>query len=228
MDEREVIKTPKPTAFNEPAELKRRKEFSNREVGITHPDKKGFIRISDGGEIEIFAAPGVGLVINPNTRSISLFADSIKFFCKEDDGLRWNEKSFNPAADVYNEPALVKTGDFSNNPAYYRSSYYVDNLSLFDENQAQTAITIMGEYGLGLNTGRSQPPVFDPNGLTFEQFRLAQSYSRNHSETEVQSLIDFMKSGYPFEEAVEKVENEEPAAEQDKQLDYINNDLDKK
>jgi hypothetical protein len=33
--------------FNETAEIKRRKEFSHREVGLTHPDNKAFIRITD-------------------------------------------------------------------------------------------------------------------------------------------------------------------------------------
>ena len=34
------------TDFNEIHELKKRKEFSDREVGLSHPDHKSFIRIN--------------------------------------------------------------------------------------------------------------------------------------------------------------------------------------
>lgn len=199
----------KTNVFNEGAELKRRKQFSHREVGITHPDNKGFMRISDSGEIEIFAAPGVGLVINPNTRSISIFADSIKFFCREDDGLRWNEKSFNPAADVYNEPALLKTNEFLNNPAYYRSSYYLNNLQQFDQSDEQNPITIIGKYGLGLNQENQEPLRPNPSGLTFEQKNLVDSYALSHTEEEVNLLIEYLSSGYSFTDAVEKIKDQD-------------------
>lgn len=203
-NEEESIKS---KVFNEGIELKKRKEFSNREVGITHPDHKGFIRIADSGEIEIFAAPGVGLILNPNTRSVAIVADSIKFFCREDDGLRWNDKSFNPAADVYNEPALLKTNEFLNNPAYYRSNYYLNNLQQFTQNQEQAPITIMGEYGLGLNLDVSAPLTPDPNNLTLEQKNLIDSYAKTHTEQEVSDLIALISNGYSFNNAVEKVAN---------------------
>lgn len=199
----------KSNVFNEGAELKRRKEFSNREVGITHPDHKGFIRITDSGEIEIFAAPGVGLILNPNTRSVAIIADSIKFFCRDDDGLRWNDKSFNPASDVYNEPALLKTNDFLNNPAYYRSGYYLNNLQQFVQNQEQSPITIMGEYGLGLNLGNQNPLISDPSKLTLEQKTLIDTYAKTHSESEVELLVDFISNGYTFQDAADKVSNSE-------------------
>jgi hypothetical protein len=214
--------------FNETAELKRRKEFSHREVGLTHPDNKAFIRITDMGEIEIFGAPGVGLVINPNTRSISIFADSIKMYCKDDDGLRWNEKSFNPAADVYNEPALLKTGDFLNNPAYYRTGHFLNNLQNYEEEQVVTPITIIGNYGLGLGNDQGSELATDPNGVTFEEASLIEAYSKTHTESEVQKLHDFIKMGYSYQDAVTKVETSdfnEPSNMED--FPWINNDLDK-
>ena len=66
-------------SFNEITELKKRKEFSTREVGINHPDNKAFIRINDSGEIEIFAAPGIGIVISPSTRAISFLLTVLYF-----------------------------------------------------------------------------------------------------------------------------------------------------
>jgi hypothetical protein len=214
--------------FNETAEIKRRKEFSHREVGLTHPDNKAFIRITDMGEIEIFGAPGVGLVINPNTRSISIFADSIKMYCKDDDGLRWNEKSFNPAADVYNEPALLKTGDFLNNPAYYRTGQFLNNLESYEQEEVVTPITIIGKYGLGLNNEQGSEVVEDPNGFTFEQVSLIEAYSKTHTESEVAKLQQFIKMGYSYQDAVSKVETSDFNEPSDMEnFPWLDNDLDK-
>lgn len=218
----------KSNVFDESFELKRRKEFSNREVGITHPDNKGFIRIADSGEIEIFAAPGIGLILNPNTRSVSIIADSIKFFCRDDDGLRWNGKSFNPASDVYNEPALLKTNDFSNNPAYYKSNHFLNNLEQFTQTQEQSAITIMGEYGLGLSLKNDSLNTSDSNGLTLEQKNLINAYAKTHSDSEVVSLVDLMLNGYSFEQALDKIENNDlNNPDSLNNFPWIKNDLDK-
>jgi hypothetical protein len=218
----------KTSVFNDGAEFKRRKEFSHREVGITHPDNKGFFRISDSGEIEIFAAPGVGLIINPNTRSVSIYADSIKFFCREDDGLRWNDKSFNPASDVYNEPALIKTNEFLNNPAYYRSSYYLNNLLQFTQNQEQNPITIMGKYGLGLGVENQDSLQPDPRGLTFEQKNLIDSYSKTHTEDQVILLTEYLMANYSFDEAVKKIDDQDyMKAENTQNFPWMKDNLDK-
>ena len=56
-------------------EMDIRKTFSQREVGFNHPDNSSFIRLTDAGDIEIFATPGVGIVINGTTKTISFFAD---------------------------------------------------------------------------------------------------------------------------------------------------------
>ena len=78
-------------------ELTKRKQFSEREVGFNHPDNESFLRLNDHGDIEIFAAPGVGIVISGKSKSISFFGDSIRMYCKED-GLRWNSYNFNYSA----------------------------------------------------------------------------------------------------------------------------------
>ena len=65
------------------SEINKRKTFSQREVGLNHPDNPGFIRLTDSGDIEIFAAPGVGLVINGTTKTVSIFAENIINLCKK-------------------------------------------------------------------------------------------------------------------------------------------------
>jgi hypothetical protein len=193
--------------FDESYEIKRRKEFSNREVGLTHPDNSSFLRIADGGAIEIFACPGVGIVINPGTRSISFFADTVKFYCKDDDGLRWNSMSFNPASDMYNEPALIKTNGFANNPAYHNAVRYLNNLEDLEQSGADIPVTIGGEYGFA----PAVQPVEEPSDRSGENFfspevqLLIDGFASTNSDTKVQKLIGFIQSGYSFSQSLEKV-----------------------
>jgi hypothetical protein len=215
-------------SFSEITELKKRKEFSTREVGINHPDNKGFIRISDSGEIEIFAAPGIGIVISPSTRAISFFADSIKFYTKEDDGLRWNNSSFNPASDVYNEPSLIKTSDFHKNPAFYKIGYYLNNLDQLDEIESVSPITIGGDYGLGLIPGQEGDfitPAVEPQ-LSESDQSLLENYMKTHSDTEIRMLKYLLINGYSFSEASKKVENNDyQVGNNMEDFPWIENDL---
>jgi len=197
--------------FDEAYEINRRKKFSNREVGLNHPDNSSFIRVADSGEIEIFACPGVGIVINPNTRSVSIFADSIKMYSREDDGLRWNSMSFNPAADMYNEPALIKTGQFANNPAYYNTVRYLNDLEDLKDPQLNIPVTIEGRYGLGApqdkidqSIGESGDKIIPGNVQT-----LIDSFAKTNADSDVQKLITLIKSGYSFSQAVDKVKNKD-------------------
>jgi len=213
--------------FNESLEIKRRTEFSHREVGLTHPDNNAFIRIADGGSIEIFAAPGIGIIINPNTRSISFHADSIKIFSKEDDGLRWNDKSFNPASDVYNEPSLIKTGDFLNNPAYHRVNYYLNNIQEFEQSKQDNPVTISGKYALG-SQSNEQATSGSTSGFTSEQIALIDSYAKDHTEEEVSVLKRMMHSGYSYQESLNKInEKDFNMADNSKNFPWIKSDLDK-
>lgn len=213
--------------FDEVYEVKKRKEFSTREVGLTHPDNSGFFRIADSGEIEIFAAPGIGLVINPATRSISLFADSIKFFCRDDDGLRWNSMSFNPAADVYNEPALIKTNEFLNNPAYYRTNHYLNNLDNLDDSESADPITIIGNYGLRGDTGPRIPEESEPSKITFEEEKLIQEFSKTHTEQETIRLRGLLEAGYTYSESIQKLKDlNNVDSENMENFPWIENDID--
>jgi len=139
-------------------ELSRRKNFSQREVGLTHPDNPSFVRLTDSGDIEIFSAPGVGIVINGSTKTISLFADNIKFYTKED-GLKWNSMEFNHSATLFSEPALVSANDKSYNPAFLNMDYYIKNLDLIDKEDSQQAVTINGTYAYRETTDTDVVPV---------------------------------------------------------------------
>jgi len=217
----------KENKLDEVLEFKKRKEFSTREVGVTHPDNNAFMRVTDSGEIELFAAPGVGIVINPSTRSVSIFADSIKFFSKEDDGLRWNGMSFNPSADVYNEPAFVKTSDFSNNPAYFRSNYYLNNLDQLDQLDSVNPVTIIGDYGLDRNAipGTYEPEVV--SSISSEQESLLREYAKTNPDYNVSKIRELLELGYSFSEALKKVEeNSLNDSENLENFPWIRNDLD--
>lgn len=197
--------------FDEAYEINRRKKFSNREVGLNHPDNSSFVRVADSGEIEIFGCPGVGIVINPNTRSVSIFADSIKFYSREDDGLRWNSMSFNPASDMYNEPALVKTGQFANNPAYYNTIRYLTDLENLEDSQPNIPVTIEGRYGLGASQDAVQNSIGQPGDKVISENvqKLIDSFAKTNSDRDVEKLISYLKSGYSFSQAVDKINNKD-------------------
>ena len=94
--------------FKRPVNIEEiRNSFSRTEVGLTHPHSPSFIKLNDNGCIEIFAKEGLGIVIDPGTNSINFFADHVKFFTKDLDGMRWNKLSFNHKATRYTEPVFV-------------------------------------------------------------------------------------------------------------------------
>lgn len=188
------------------SEIRKRKEFSEREVGLTHPDLSSFIRLNDEGDIEIFAAPGIGIIISARAKSISFFADYVKIFSKED-GLRWNSYNFNYSASSYVEPTLVKI-----NPKFIHSSqngvsHYLNGINKIEEEQKQTPITILGEYGFSSPPEevplQNNLPEYDTSGLTEDQIRLLQIYSSEYSNDHIKNIVKLIKEGMTFEQAHE-------------------------
>jgi hypothetical protein len=185
------------------AEIRKRKEFSEREVGLTHPDLSSFIRLNDRGDIEIFAAPGIGIVISAKSKSISLFGDSVRFFTKED-GLRWNSYNFNYCASSYIEPTLVKINHKNIHSATNGIAYYLNGIEEYADQETQTPITIIGEFGFASKQEQVQQTYeseYDLTGLTDEQIGLLEIYQTDHSKEHILLMVELMKSGNSFEEA---------------------------
>lgn len=188
------------------SELKRRKEFSDREVGVTHPDLNSFIRLNDQGDIEIFAAPGVGIVISTRSKSISLFGDSIRFYTK-DDGLRWNSYNFNYAASSYVEPTLVKINYKQIHSAQNGIYHYLDGISSLEQEESQKPITIEGKYGFSGTQQISEQRLsdnLDLSSLLPDQAALVEAYLSSYSTLQVLNIIKFMNEGLSFDQAVER------------------------
>ena len=82
-------------------------KFSMTEVGITHQFTDAYVRLTDDGDVEIVAAPGLAIVLHPQNRSITFVADRVKFMTKDENGMLWNDKSFNPQATKFTEPAFL-------------------------------------------------------------------------------------------------------------------------
>lgn len=80
--------------------------YGANEVGTTHPDFPSNITLNDGGDIDITAKPGVGLVLSRSSRSVVVTARKVRFITKKD-SLFWNNKRFNEAAVQYSQPTLV-------------------------------------------------------------------------------------------------------------------------
>ena len=185
-------------------EVKKRKEFSDREVGLTHPDMSSFIRLNDEGDIEIFAAPGVGIIISARAKSISFFADTVKMFTKED-GLRWNSFNFNYSASTYIEPTLVKINKKLIHSSQNGVTHYLQSIIENEQEQSQIPITITGDYGF--SSENEETPAqqlttqYSTDGLTEEQIKLIDIYRTDYSLEHISRVVNLIKDGLSFEEA---------------------------
>lgn len=189
-------------------ELKRRNEFSRREVGLNHPDNNSFLRLTDDGDIEIFAAPGVGIVISATSKSISLFANKIRFFCSEE-GLRWNNFNFNYSAADYSQPTLIKIDSKSIHTAQNDALHYLSKLKDLEQSEEQKAVTIRGDYGFA-----QKEPISDQNynslisldGLNEQEIMLVQNILPEHSKEYIEYLVELIKNGASFPQAKAKAD----------------------
>lgn len=186
--------------------LKTRRQFSDREVGVTHPDLNSFMRFNDQGDIEVFASPGVGIVISAKSKSISFFADSIRFFTKED-GLRWNNYNFNYSASEYSEPTLLKVSPKNIHSAQNGISYYLDRIKDFEDEEIQKTVTIDGEYGFS-ETQETIKQVYqsdlDLSDLTLEQAGLVEAYMSVYSMDIINLIIKYIRENLTFDQALER------------------------
>jgi hypothetical protein len=89
-------------------------KFELKDVGITHPDNDAFIKIDEGGRIYIMSQPNLGIVIDPSRQSVAFVGDRIKMITKDDEGLKWNNLSFNPQAFNFAEPTFLYSKDTTN------------------------------------------------------------------------------------------------------------------
>lgn len=184
-------------------ELKSRKEFSDREVGLTHPDISSFLRLNDNGDIEIFAAPGVGMIISSSSRSISFFGNFVKFFTK-DDGLRWNTYKFNISSYDYSQPTLVKINRKEMNSAQEGVYHYLNLVDKLDQEENNNPVTITGNYTLGeVNQIEYQELQSDEDysDLSYEDVALLEVYATDYSRDHLDLIVKFIREGLNFSQA---------------------------
>lgn len=191
------------TSFPVNVELKRRKQFSEREVGLTHPDLNSFIRLNDQGDIEIFAAPGIGLVISGRSKSVSIFGDSIRLMCKED-GLRWNKYNFNYASSAFMEPTLVEISYKEIHSAQNGASYYLDTLKIMEKEEKDKPVTIMAENQYSTDKGIPQQEMIsedDISDISYENRGMLEAYSSSFSREHIQLIVKYLRTGLSFDES---------------------------
>lgn len=194
--------------FNDAEELSRRNTFSRREVGLTHPDTSAFVRLNDRGEVEIFAGEELGIIISPQSRSISIFADVVKIVTKEDYGLRWNNMSFNYASDIYNEPSLVKTSEKEYNSGYLYADHYLDAAVDYEDIENINNIsTITGDFGFSqqnFNKREESSIVSGSLKISESDTELLKEYALTNTNDKVEYMIKLLESGFNFTQAREK------------------------
>lgn len=105
--------------------IQRQSKFSDREVGLNHPDVPAFFKITDNGDIHIMVNQATGIIISAATSSITLVANVVKLLTNEDEGFKWNQKAFNPHATTYNQPALVPLKKFVGSGIYDNVADYL-------------------------------------------------------------------------------------------------------
>jgi hypothetical protein len=201
--------------FNEAHELEKRSTFSRREVGLTHPDNSAFVRLNDRGEVEIFAGEELGIVISPQSGSISIFADVVKIFTKEDYGLRWNNKSLNYAADVYNEPSLVETSHKEYNSGFLYADHYLNYLEEYEYVEKTNNITtINGKFAFSktpADTREESPVVGGSIEISNKDLQLLKEYALTNSQEKVEYMRKLLESGFNFSQAVQKTTRDKGA-----------------
>ena len=198
------------SSFPVDTELNRRSQFSQREVGLTHPDTSSFLRLNDEGDIEIFAAPGVGIVISASSTTISFFAEKVRFFCGED-GLRWNEFNFNYAASDYSQPTLVKINPKTIHSAQNEAYHYLGKLADIKEKEVQKSLTINEEYGFGSQQSSNDQKYtssFSTEGLNPDQMSFFNNILKDHTNEYMEYAVELMKNGYTNEQAKEKADKD--------------------
>lgn len=87
--------------------LNSQNQFSDTEVGLSHPNQSSYMKFADNGDIYIMGKSNLGIIISPSQDAIILVADTIKMLTKDGEGLKWNSKCFNFNADGFEEPTLV-------------------------------------------------------------------------------------------------------------------------
>lgn len=98
--------------------------YSGREVGITHPDHGSYIRLNNGGDVEIVVGDGLAIIMHGKTKSITFVADTIKFLTNDGDSIRWNNNSFNSRATDFTQPALLPLRVDEMKSLYDGADYY--------------------------------------------------------------------------------------------------------
>lgn len=117
-------------------EIEQQDYFREREVGLKHPDNNSFVRIRDGGEVEIGSGDSTAIILNPRNSSVTIFADHVKFVTKHDQGIRFNHLTLNEAATHFDEPALLEVDDINDGYDVYKGVEYY--LQSDDEDAAVT------------------------------------------------------------------------------------------
>jgi hypothetical protein len=102
--------------FNRPTgQTQKQDTFSDTEVGINHPFTKAFLRFCDNGDIHLMVSETTGIIMSPSKDAILLVGNVVKFLTNDEEGLRWNQKAFNPDATTYSQPALVPLKTYTGN-----------------------------------------------------------------------------------------------------------------
>ena len=190
----------------------KRNEFSRREVGVNHPDTLSFVKLTDSGDIEIMASPGVGIVISASNRSISLFADTFKIYTTEDDGIRWNQHAFNYAGADFTEPFLVTLRDFQKSPAYHNYEEKIGKIQALKNITDNKGITINTDYEYDAPSVDRSITLNSINNydkyLSDDHLKLLKELAKTKTVEFIEYMKELLYNNYTFNQAKIKAERD--------------------
>ena len=148
------------------------------------------------------------MIISGASKTISLFADKIRFFCSEN-GLRWNNFNFNYSAIDYSQPTLVQIDHKSIHNAQNDAHHYLGKIKDIEESEKEKIVTIQSDYGFV-----SKEPQINQNyssqisteGLSEDQILLVQNILTEHTPEYIDYMVSLIKDGHTFAQAKDKAD----------------------
>ena len=78
-------------------------KIKEKEIALKHPWTEAIVKLTDDGMIDIFADDQLGIRVDPNTKSVNMFGDTVNIIANNLNvrtrpyGFNWNGKVFNPS-----------------------------------------------------------------------------------------------------------------------------------
>jgi hypothetical protein len=147
------------------------------------------------------------------TRSVSIFADTLKIYTTEDDGIRWNSQVFNYAASDFTEPFLIPLREFQKSAAYHDYLEKIQKIqSVQQSSSGEEEVTIEDgiTYG-GITISKDitlNKEISYDSFLSEDEFKMLVEESKTSSPQKIEYMKKLIYQGYSYRQAKLKAERD--------------------